>query len=191
MAILPILRMGDQRLLETARPVRLPLDPKMRRLADSMVETMMDAGGAGLAAPQVGLAWRLIVFRVPAERIASADSGRARPARILCNPSFSPADRRRQAGIEGCLSMPGLRAIIRRWYRIDYRGHTPQGTAVCDQGDGFLARVIQHECDHLDGILLPQRLDHPSHLGYRREIEDVARSIGDPDLQLCSGGNIA
>ena len=130
----------------------------MRRLIADMTETLDDVGGAGLAAPQVHVPWRVVIFRVPAERTTGRPEDLAQDLVALVNPVIEPLADSRELGWEGCLSVPGLRGAVPRWVRIRYRGRTPEGQSIDRTVEGFHARVVQHECDHLDGILYPRRM---------------------------------
>ena len=155
MAILKIARMGQLVLRRTAAPVDDPTAPELRRLIADMSETMYDAPGVGLAAPQVFAGMRLIVFRAPADR---TDGEGETPETVLFNPEIEPLSDELVLGWEGCLSVPGLRGLVPRHPRIGYRGFLPDGTLIEAEASGFLARVIQHEVDHLDGTLYVDRM---------------------------------
>jgi peptide deformylase len=157
MAILKIARMGHPVLRGRAVPVADPTVPEIRRLVADMIETLEDIGGAGLAAPQVHVPLRLVVFHVPAGRSSGADDP-PQPLTVLANPVIEPIGTERELGWEGCLSVPGLRGAVPRWARIRYRGVTPEGEILERTVQGFHARVVQHEVDHLDGVLYPQRM---------------------------------
>lgn len=189
MAILSILRWGDDRLLRKALPLTLPADPTTRRLATDMVDTMIAADGAGLAAPQVGISVRLIVFHIPPERIADEPNATVMTPIILCNPAFTTDGSEQEESLEGCLSMPGLRGVVPRWRRIIYQGHSLDGTALRVKAEGFHARVVQHECDHLDGVLFFQHIQDMQMIGYRQEIEE--RLSEQTDIRQSSAGSIA
>jgi peptide deformylase len=175
MALLNIVRMGDPVLRRIAAPVADPADPRIAELADSMIETMLAAPGVGLAAPQVAEGLRLIVMRVVADRSAAAEA--PEPARVmaLVNPELVPLDQTVEQGWEGCLSIPDLRGIVPRLARIGYRGWLPDGTRVEGEASGFQARILQHEVDHLDGVLYLDRMTDLSSLGYATELEQAAR----------------
>jgi peptide deformylase len=161
MSILKIARMGHPVLRGVAAPVPDPTSDQVKRLVDDMIETLDDIGGAGLAAPQVHVPWRVVIFKVGAERISGRDADTAQDLTVLVNPVVEPVPGAVDLGWEGCLSVPGLRGAVPRHARIRYRGTTPQGEIVAREVEGFHARVVQHECDHLDGILYPQRMtDH-------------------------------
>lgn len=186
MAILPIIRMGHPLLRQTARPVPAPVPPAVRQLAMDMIDTMEDAGGAGLAAPQVAADWRLIVFRAPPpDEGDTGDRAAARTIQVLINPELVPLDTEtrtdREVGWEGCLSVPDLRGAVRRHTRIRYRGLDLDGSPVQRDARGFHARVVQHEIDHLDGVLYLDRMDDLRYLSYTREL---ARFADDPLFRL-------
>jgi peptide deformylase len=161
MALLKIARMGHPVLRAPSGAVENPTAPWVRRLVDDMIETMEDAGGTGLAAPQVHMPYRIVVFRVGGERLTDLPGDSEQDLTVLINPVIEPVGVERVLGWEGCLSVPGLRGVVPRHLRIRYRGVALDGTATEREVAGFHARVVQHECDHLDGILYPQRMtDH-------------------------------
>src|SRR3546814_8189694 len=171
MAILKIARMGHPVLRRRAAPVADPTSPEIRHLVQDMLETMADAGGTGLAAPQVHVPLRLVVFFVAGRRAAVEDGvGRADvPLTVLINPEIEPLTGETALGPEACLSVPGLVGQVPRWTRIRYRGLTLEGVPLVREAEGFHARVVQHECDHLDGVLYPQRMTDLSLLAFRSE----------------------
>jgi peptide deformylase len=158
MAILKIARMGHPVLRRVADPVTDPRAPEIHRLIEDMVETLWDIGGAGLAAPQVHVPLRVVIFRVPQERVTGRPDDKPQDLRAIVNPVIEPLGAATELGWEGCLSVPGLRGAVPRFSRIRYRGEAPDGTAIDTIAEGFHARVVQHEFDHLDGILYPQRM---------------------------------
>jgi peptide deformylase len=161
MALLKIARMGHPVLRAVAGPVDDPSAAWVHRLVEDMVETMEDAGGTGIAAPQVHQPYRLVVFRVPVERLTEMPGDVAQDLTLLINPVVETLGRERALGWEGCLSVPGLRGVVSRHLRVRYRGTGLDGEVIDREVEGFHARVVQHECDHLDGILYPQRMtDH-------------------------------
>ena len=161
MTLLKIARMGHPVLRAPASAIDDPTAPWVRRLVDDMIETMEDADGTGLAAPQVYMPHRLVVFRVGGERLTGLPGDTEQDLTVLINPVIEPVGTERALGWEGCLSVPGLRGVVPRHLRIRYRGVALDGTAIEREAAGFHARVVQHECDHLDGILYPQRMtDH-------------------------------
>jgi peptide deformylase len=173
--ILKIARMGHPVLGQVATPVTEPRDPEMRRLVNDMVETMMDANGAGLAAPQVHVPLRIVVFQAPGERSDPGLSQAERfdhtaPLTILINPQITVLGTETEGGWEGCLSVPGLRGWVERAAHIRYRGLTPDGQTLTREARGFHARVVQHEVDHLDGRLYPSRMRDLSKLIFESEI---------------------
>lgn len=174
MAILKIAKMGHPVLAQKAAPVANPADPAIRRLVSDMVETMIDANGAGLAAPQVHVPLRVVVFQAPGERSDPGLSEDERydhtaPLTVLINPEIQVMGSEREAGWEGCLSVPGLRGLVERPAHIRYRGFDLDGKVVERTARGFHARVVQHECDHLDGILYPSRMGNLQNLIFESE----------------------
>lgn len=159
-----ILRMGDPRLLEKARPVEAFGTPELRGLVDDMRETMRAANGAGLAAPQIGVGLRVVIFGFESNpRYPQAEPV---PFTILVNPVLAPLTDELEEGWEGCLSVPGLRGMVPRWTRLRYSGFDADGGPIAREAAGFHARVVQHECDHLDGILYPMRIRDFTRFGY-------------------------
>jgi len=171
MAILKIARMGHPVLLQRAETVADPSAPEIRRLVSDMIETMEDAQGVGLAAPQVHAPLRLFVFRIPAERGSGEATDRSVGNTVVINPEVALLTDERVLQWEGCLSIPGLRAAVPRAPRIRYSGVDCDGHAV-DGGEvsGFHAGVVQHEYDHLDGILYPMRMTDFSLFGFTEEL---------------------
>jgi peptide deformylase len=174
MAILKIARMGHPVLLQRAEPVPDPGAPEIRRLVADMIETMEDAGGAGLAAPQVHVPLRLFVFRVPSERASGEPDDRAVGDTVVINPELELLGGERVLRWEGCLSIPGLRAAVPRAPRVRYRGVDCDGNTVGGEVGGFHAGVVQHEHDHLDGILYPMRMTDFSLFGFTEELARAA-----------------
>ena len=166
MAILKIARMGHPVLLRRADPVPDPTDPEIRRLVADMIETMLDAGGIGLAGPQVHVPLRLFVMHMPADR---SDEDALAPF-VVINPTVTPVGEETVLRWEGCLSIPGLRGAVPRWLRIRYDGLDTNGAAVGGEVDGLHANVVQHENDHLDGILYPMRVRDFSTFGFNEEL---------------------
>jgi peptide deformylase len=167
MAILKIARMGHPVLRHPAEPVADPTAFEIKELVADMVETMRDAAAAGLAAPQVHVPLRVVVFHVPAGR---ADSGEPElPLTVLINPLIEPVTPEKVLGWEGCLSVPGMRGAVPRYTRIHYRGFDLDGNRIDREAAGFHARVVQHECDHLEGILYPMRMTDLSLLSFTEE----------------------
>ncbi|HEY1258336.1 MAG TPA: peptide deformylase [Stellaceae bacterium] len=171
MALLKIARMGHPVLRGIAAAVEDPTAPCVRALVEDMIETMADAGGTGLAAPQVHQPWRIVVFEVGAERLTGLAGDTAQELTVLINPVIEPLGRERALGWEGCLSVPGLRGVVPRYLRIRYRARGLDGEAIEREVEGFHARVVQHECDHLDGILYPQRMTDHRLLMFTEELQ--------------------
>lgn len=174
MAILKIAKMGHPVLRRVADPVDDPTRPEMLKLAGDMMETLEDIGGAGLAAPQIHESVRLVMFHVPASR---ADDDEAVPFTVLANPVIVPLGDETDEGWEGCLSVPGLRGLVRRPAHIRYSGFGLDGQRIEREAHGFHARVVQHECDHLDGILYPQRIDDLSKLIFETEFRHNLQEV--------------
>ena len=161
MAILKIARMGHPVLRQVAAAVPDPTAPRIKALVADMIETLEDIGGAGLAAPQVHVSERVVIFKVPADRVTDRPLDTPVELMAVVNPVIEPLGLEREIGWEGCLSVPGLRGAVPRFSRVRYRGLTPEGAAIDREVEGFHARVVQHECDHLDGVLYLQRMtDH-------------------------------
>ncbi len=159
-----ILRMGDPRLLQISRPVAEFGTPALEALLADMRETMAAANGAGLAAPQIGVPLRVVIFGV--ERNPRYPDAEAVPYTELVNPLLTRLDDAMEDGWEGCLSVPGLRGVVPRYVAMRYEGFDPQGRPIRRDVDGFHARVVQHECDHLDGVLYPMRMRDFRQFGY-------------------------
>ena len=159
-----VLRMGDPRLLERSREVREVATPALEALLADMRDTMRAENGAGLAAPQIGVPLRVIIFGV--ERNPRYPDAEPVPYTELVNPVLTPLGDEMEEGWEGCLSVPGLRGVVPRYARLAYSGIDPQGRRIEREVEGFHARVVQHECDHLDGILYPMRVQDFSRFGY-------------------------
>jgi peptide deformylase len=171
MAILEIARMGHPILRGVAQAVDDPTADWVRRLADDMIETMAAADGTGLAAPQVAEPWRIVVFRVDAGRLTGLPGDVPQNLTILVNPVVELVGDERAFGWEGCLSVPRLRGVVPRHLSIRYRATGLDGSTIGRTVTGFHARVVQHECDHLDGILYPQRMTDLRLLVFLEEFE--------------------
>jgi peptide deformylase len=169
MAVRKILRIGDSRLRQKSRPVSEFGTPELDELLADMLDTMIAADGAGLAAIQIGVPLRVMIFgfesnpRYPDEAPI--------PLTVLINPAYDVLDDEMSGGWEGCLSVPGMRGFVRRHASIRYRGQDRQGRPVEREVDGFHARVFQHEFDHLEGVLYPDIVDDPTRFGYLEELE--------------------
>lgn len=181
MAILKIARMGHPVLVRRAADVPDPTAPDVARLVASMIETMEDADGTGLAAPQVHMPWRIVVYKVMAERAAAEDGGDAAPGHAvpttaMINPLIEPLGDETNVAYEACLSVPDMAGPVRRFDRVRVTYRTLAGETVERDAEGFHARVIQHECDHLDGILYPMRIEDLSQFGFVDELRKGAQT---------------
>ncbi|TNE37678.1 MAG: peptide deformylase [Alphaproteobacteria bacterium] len=188
MPILKIARMGHPMLTRTAQPVPNPEGPRVKQLVRNMVETMKDADGAGLAAPQVHVSRRVVIFQAPPERslpgLGEEEAfDHSAPLTVLINPEIDYLTEEMEEGWEGCLSVPGLTGLVPRCAHIRYRGYDTEGTPIEREARGFHARVVQHECDHLDGILYPQRMTDLSKLMFTSESRHWAEALAQ-DLPL-------
>jgi peptide deformylase len=165
MAVRNILRMGDPLLLQRAQEVTAFDTPELHALVADMQDTMHAANGAGLAAPQIGVSLRVVIFGfVHNARYPDAP---AVPHTVLVNPELTFLDKEMEDGWEGCLSVPGMRGLVPRYVRLRYRGFDPFGRPIDRTVDGFHARVVQHEVDHLDGILYPMRIQDLRRFGFQ------------------------
>jgi peptide deformylase len=159
-----VLRMGDPRLLEVSRPVSAFGTAELRALIADMRDTMAHLNGAGLAAPQIGVPLRAVIFGVTRNpRYPDAEEV---PDTVLINPVIAPIGEEMEDAWEGCLSVPGMRGVVPRFTRVRYRGFDESGAPIDRSVEGFHARVVQHECDHLDGILYPMRIRDMSRFGF-------------------------
>ena len=168
MAIREILRMGNPILLKVSEKVKKFDTPEIHELIKDMIETMKDAQGAGLAAPQVGESIQLVIFGVDKnERYPDAEEV---PFTVLINPVITPLTQEKEDDWEGCLSVPGMRGVVPRYKTINYKGFDQYGNEINRNAEGFHARVVQHECDHLSGILYPSRIENMKLFGFHDEI---------------------
>ena len=165
MTIHTILKMGDARLLRVAQPVREFDTEALHRLVYDLIDTMRAASGAGLAAPQIGVDLQVVVFGSEAANPRYPDRPLV-PRTVLVNPVITPLGDEQEDDWEGCLSIPGLRGRVPRYTRIRYSGFDPYGDPITREAEGFHARVVQHECDHLIGMLYPMRMRDLAQLGY-------------------------
>ena len=164
MAVRRVLKMGDPLLFKVAEPVAAFDAPALQALVADMFETMAALSGAGLAAPQIGVSQRVVIFGVEANpRYPDAEPV---PTTVLINPEITILTRDTVEGWEGCLSVPGMRGLVSRYTHLRYRGFDQHGQIIEREAHGFHARVVQHECDHLDGILYPMRLKDMRLFGY-------------------------
>ncbi len=168
MAVRPILRMGHPLLKEVAAPVRAFDTPELHALVADMLDTMRANDGAGLAAIQIGVLLRVVIFGI--EHNPRYPDAEPVPLTVLVNPKIEAVGEEREAGWEGCLSVPGMRGLVPRYKRIRYRAHDQFGNAIDKTVADFHARVVQHECDHLDGILYPQRMEDLATFGFQEEL---------------------
>ena len=175
MAIKPVLRMGDPRLLEPSSPIKKFRTAELNELITDMRDTMISLKGAGLAAPQIGVNLQVVIFGVEANpRYPDAE---AVPFTILINPKLTPMDDAIEEGWEGCLSVPGMRGLVPRFLNLRYQGFDEKGKRLDRTVSDFHARVVQHECDHLAGILYPMRIRDMRNFGFTAELfpgEDIA-----------------
>jgi peptide deformylase len=169
MAVKHVLRMGEPCLLLKAEPIDQFDTPELHGLIQDLEDTMQDMNGAGIAAPQIGVSLRVVIFGQKATdesknpRYPDAD---AVPYTVLINPVITPVNEAMDNGWEGCLSVPGMRGIVPRYTRLHYTGFDQYGNAIDRLVSGFHARVVQHECDHLDGVLYPMRIKNLKDFGY-------------------------
>jgi peptide deformylase len=177
MAVREILKMGDPRLLRVAQPVQQFDTPELHALIADMFDTMEAANGAGLAAPQIGVDLQLVIFGfTKSDRYPNAP---AVPRTVLVNPAITPLSDLLEEGWEGCLSVPGMRGVVSRHARIRYTGFDPQGESIDREADGFHARVVQHEVDHLLGTLYPMRIRDFSRFGFTSVLFPELADAGD------------
>ena len=165
MAVRPILRMGDASLLKIAKPVGHYDSDELRSLLRDMRDTMHALNGVGLAAPQIGIALRVVIFGV--EQNARYPDAEVVPQSVLINPVVTHMDDKMAEDWEGCLSLPGMRGLVPRYSHIRYQGYDEYGALIDRTVSGFHARVVQHECDHLDGVLYPMRIRDMRNFGFR------------------------
>lgn len=178
MAIRPVLRLGDPRLLQVASEVSEFNNPQLDALIQDMFDTMDAEDGAGLAAPQIGIGLRVVIFGF--DNNPRYPDNNPVPKTILINPQIIPLHSDKEDDWEGCLSVPQMRGVVSRFTHIRYTGFDAAGTAIDVTTEGFHARVVQHECDHLDGIIYTQRLSDPLKFGFTEELLNSG--------QLNSGG---
>jgi peptide deformylase len=170
-----VLKMGDERLLRRAEPVERFGTPELAALLADMRDTMAHLNGAGLAAPQIGVGLQVVIFGVAQNpRYPDAETV---PQTVLINPTLMALDEQVEEGWEGCLSVPGMRGLVPRYLILRYRGFDQYGNALDRNVSGFHARVVQHECDHLAGVLYPMRVRDLRNFGFTEELfpgEDIA-----------------
>ena len=176
MSVREVLRMGDPRLLQPSAPVSDFGSATLSALLDDMRDTMRALDGAGLAAPQVGVGLRVVIFGV--EKNPRYPDAESVPQTVLINPVLTPLTEAMEEGWEGCLSVPGMRGLVPRYTYLRYQGRDQYGALIDRSVSGFHARVVQHECDHLDGVLYPMRINDLRNFGYsdvlfpERELQD-------------------
>jgi peptide deformylase len=161
--------MGDPRLLRVSEPVRALHTAALGELLLDMHDTMASLNGAGLAAPQIGVPWRVVIFGTGAANARYPDAEIVPPT-VLINPELEPLSDAIESGWEGCLSVPGMRGLVPRYQELHYRGVDEQGRVIDRRVSGFHARVVQHEVDHLDGILYPMRITDMRQFGFNEEL---------------------
>lgn len=177
MAIRPVLKMGDPLLLQVASPVQTFDTPELRQLLVDMHDTMAALNGAGLAAPQIGVSLQVVIFGVSSNpRYPQAE---AVPYTVLINPQLDPVDDEMEDGWEGCLSVPGMRGLVPRYQRLRYRGFDQLGATIDRTVSGFHARVVQHEVDHLLGILYPTRIRDLRNFGFNEALFPGQTAVDD------------
>jgi peptide deformylase len=174
MTVLPVFRMGAEVLKLRAEEIADVTDPEIRQLADDMLQTMVAEQGVGLAAPQVGASVRMVLFFVPGDR----NEGDEIPLTVMANPVIESLTEEKEDGWEACLSVPGLTARVPRWTHIRYSFTDLEGNRQSHEARDFHARVVQHECDHLDGVLYPMRVTDLSSLGFSDVIHAEAQAAG-------------
>jgi peptide deformylase len=179
MTIRPVLRMGDPQLLEVSKPVQQFDTPELRELVADMIDTMRELNGAGLAAPQIGVQLRIVIFGFDENpRYPDAESV---PFTVLINPKLTPIGNEMEEDWEGCLSVPGMRGLVPRYTQLRYEGLDAEGNVIDRTVTDFHARVVQHEVDHLDGILYPQRITDLRQFGFVEELDAVLEEDDEDD----------
>ena len=171
MAIHTVLRMGHPLLNQRAAEIEDFNTPELDSLIEDMLDTMRAEDGAGLAAPQIGISRRIVVFGF--DENPRYQDAPAVPRTVLINPQIKPLDETMEEGWEGCLSVPGMRGMVPRYRQIEYHGFDASGEPFQVEAEGFHARVVQHECDHLDGILYPQRVRDFTRFGFINELAEA------------------
>jgi len=170
MAVRKVLRMGHPILQEPCADVTQFNTSELDNLIQDLFDTMHAEDGAGIAAPQIGILKRVVIFSVEIDHPRYPGRGQV-PTTVLVNPQITPLDKDMEDGWEGCLSVPGMRGLVPRYRAIRYQGYDAKGNVIDRQADGFHARVVQHECDHLDGILYPYRIKDMTQFGFKEELQ--------------------
>ena len=168
MAIRKLLRYGDPKLLSKSEIIEFPLDNEIKNLIKDLKDTMVHHNGAGIAAPQIGVFKRIIYFGF--EENPRYPEANEISETVLINPTWQPLSEKKEDGIEGCLSVPGMRGVVERFYEIEFKGYLTTGEMIERKVEGFYARLIQHEVDHLDGILYPLQIKDLTKFGFEEEI---------------------
>ncbi len=163
-----VLRMGDARLWQVSAPVQRFNTPELQALIQDMRDTMHATDGVGLAAPQIGVPLRVVIFGV--QQNSRYPDAHSVPETVLINPVLTPVNNEHEAGWEGCLSVPGLRGMVSRYQHLRYQGVDQYGALIDRTVSGFHARVVQHECDHLNGVLYPMRMQDMRQFGFVSEL---------------------
>lgn len=169
MSIQTVVKMGNAELATPSRPIENFSDPELSRIIEDMQDTMQEKSGVGIAAPQIGYFVRIILFGFEGNKRYPDEA--PIPQTLLINPSFDILSDEMVEAWEGCLSVPGLRGLVPRYQKIHYRGYDLQGQKIERTVEGFHARIIQHECDHLDGVLFPQRIKDLKYFGFEDELK--------------------
>ncbi len=167
MSVTSVLRMGEPLLFQKSAPVEDILSPDIQAIIQDMWDTARHLNGAGIAAPQLGHPYRIVLFGIPTPRYAASKEV---PATVLINPEITVLDNTEEFGWEGCLSVPSIRGVVPRFAHILYSGYDAQGHRFEREAMGFHARVVQHECDHLDGVLFPGRVRDFTQFGFEDEL---------------------
>jgi peptide deformylase len=175
--LLKIARIGNPVLLSRAKAISKPGSPEVSQIITFMKETLKDSKGVGLAAPQVHVSLRLVIIHIN-EEVAKEYQCEMVPLTVLINPEITPLTEERESDWEGCLSLPGMIGKVPCFTRIRYRALTPKGKTIEKEAKGFYARLIQHECDHLDGVLYPMRMDDLTLFGFEEEIRNRIKNEG-------------
>lgn len=170
MAVKTVIRMGHPTLAKVAEPIEEFSSPELKALVQDLFDTMAKLDGAGLAAPQINVSKRVVVFGI--EKNPRYPDAETVPMTVLVNPVITPLTEIMESDWEGCLSIPGLRGKVPRYTKIRYTGFDAQGNVIDRTVEGFHARVVQHECDHLEGVLYPQRMTDMSQFGFNEEITE-------------------
>lgn len=170
MAVRPILRLGNPDLLKVSAPVADPTAPEIQALVTDMRDTLDDVSGIGLAAPQIGVPLRVVLWCLPPHRIPQGANVAPIPWTAMINPVITPQGNDMRPAWERCLSLPGLYAKVPRHNEIIIRFQTPEGREVTQHWRGYVAMLLQHECDHLDGILYPSRMENPMDMAFASEV---------------------